>query len=306
MVAKSPKIIVVVGPTCTGKSDLALTLAASFHGEIVNADAMQVYRGFDIGTAKPDGADRAKAVHHLVDVAEPWEHFNAALFEERARKAIEDIGGRRRTPIVVGGTGLYVRALLYGLFEAPDDLSVREVLRGRFRDDPKGLYEELRSVDPEYASRVSVRDGIRIVRALEVFRTTGRPMSQWEQSHGFREARYDAFVACLAAPRNLLYERINRRVDSMLERGWIDEVRGLLGEGLDRDLKPFGSIGYREIVLYIEGRLGYEVMVEEIKKKTRRYAKRQMTWFSKERGMRLFVYPDEMEAIRAEVALFLK
>jgi tRNA dimethylallyltransferase len=306
MLAKDQRIVAIVGPTCTGKSDLAMSIAMELGGEIVNADAMQVYRHFDIGTAKPDATERKKIAHHLIDIVEPWEHFNAARFREKADEVIEEIWQRRKTPIVVGGTGLYVRALLYGLFEVSDDTTLRARLQNRFDADPDSLYRELEAVDPQYAGRISSRDKVRVVRALEIFHSTGRPMSEWERDHGFREARFKALVIGLTRPRQTLYQRINERVETMLARGWVEEVKDLMARGFAPDLRPFSGIGYREIVLYIQGLLSYEVMVEEIKKKTRRYAKRQTTWFSKEKDLRSFLYPEEMKRIAAEVTQFLK
>ncbi|HEY3277843.1 MAG TPA: tRNA (adenosine(37)-N6)-dimethylallyltransferase MiaA [Syntrophorhabdaceae bacterium] len=305
MLSNKTKILAVVGPTCTGKSALALTLAAQFDAEIINADSMQVYRHFTIGTAKPDTVVLGAIPHHLIDIAEAEEDFNAALFVEKADRAISEITARGKLPILVGGTGLYLRALTYGLFKAPSDTAIREELRDEYDRDPLGFYERLKEIDYAYAMRISFKDRVRAVRAMEVFRLTGSPMSELEKEHGFREARYDMLKIGLTGEREELYRRINGRVEEMLERGWVEEVKGLIAMGYDEAAKPFGSIGYREILLYIKGEIPYEVMVEDIKKHTRHYAKRQVTWFSKEKEVNWFSYPRQTRAIEEKIKEFL-
>ncbi len=271
----------------------------------MNADSMQVYQHFDIGTAKPGDLARSLVPHHLIDVVPPTEEFNAALFKELADKALSDIYSRGRLPVVVGGTGLYVKALIYNLFKVPRDNSLRERLQEEYNRDPLASYERLRAVDPEYSLKISYRDRIRVVRALEVFILTGTGMSGWEKVHGFREARYNTLKVGLVRDREELYSRINNRVDTMLEKGWVDEVKTLLSSGYGQGLKPFSSIGYREIVRYLNGSIAYEDMVKEIKMHTRNYAKRQLTWFSKEQDAIWFSYPEEVEEIRKRVRGFL-
>ncbi|MBA4418682.1 MAG: tRNA (adenosine(37)-N6)-dimethylallyltransferase MiaA [Syntrophus sp. (in: bacteria)] len=305
MLSNNKKVIAIVGPTCTGKSSLAMDIAAHFKGEIVNADSMQVYRHFDIGTAKPDATSREIMDHHLIDIVEPSEIFNALMFKEKADEAIGLIWSREKIPVLVGGTGLYMRALTYGLFEAPTDIELRERLKEDYEKDPLLFYEQLKEVDPAYAMRISHRDKVRVVRAMEVFRLTGKPVSRLEEEHGFKEARYNMLKICLGRNREDLYRRINGRVEEMLLSGWIDEVRRLLSMGYNQTSKPFSSIGYREILLYIKGEISYEDMVEDIKKKTRHYAKRQFTWFSKEKDLWWYEYPEEIEAIRDKTSGFL-
>jgi tRNA dimethylallyltransferase len=305
VLSKANRIIAVVGPTCTGKSDLALLLASQFDGEIVNADSMQVYQHFDIGTAKPDSKALSLVPHHLIDVVSPSHEFNAALFKELATNALADIHSRGNLPVVVGGTGLYVKALIYSLFKVPRDDDLRQRIQEEYIGDPLASYEKLRSIDPEYAKKISHRDRVRVVRALEVFTLTGTSMSGWEKRHGFREAKYRALKVGLVRDREELYSRINRRVDAMLEKGWVDEVRSLLSLGYDVKLKPFSSIGYREILRYLNHSIDYEDMVKEIKMHTRNYAKRQFTWFSKEQDIAWFSYPEEVEDIRERVRGFL-
>ncbi|HVN24074.1 MAG TPA: tRNA (adenosine(37)-N6)-dimethylallyltransferase MiaA [Syntrophorhabdales bacterium] len=304
--ATKQKVITVAGPTCTGKSECGVWLAKEFDGEIVNADSMQVYKYFDIGSAKPPSAVKKEITHHLVDMVEPEEDFNGALFREAADRAINDIGSRKKIPIVVGGTGLYLRILLHGLFAVKGDASVRENLRLRYQREPEAMYEELAQIDPSYAAKISPNDRIRVIRAIEIYYSSGVSVSEWQERHGFREQRYDAYNIGLERERAELYDSINSRVDSMLQAGWVDEVRRLLDAGYSRNLKPFLSIGYRDILLYLDGALGYAEMVTKIKQETRHYAKRQMTWFFRDKGISWFRYPEDREKIKAEVRQFLQ
>ncbi|MCX7857726.1 MAG: tRNA (adenosine(37)-N6)-dimethylallyltransferase MiaA [Deltaproteobacteria bacterium] len=300
------KIVVIGGPTCSGKSDLALYLAEKFDGEIVNADSMQVYRYFDIGTAKPEEEVRLRIPHHVLDVVNPNEEFDAKRFLELADEAISLIIQRGKLPIVVGGTGLYIRALIYGLFEAKKDEMLRRKLQEEFNKDPKSLFERLRKIDEEYAKKISPNDGIRIVRALEIYETTGKNMSQWERIHGFKYPRYNALFLGLKRERKDLYSRIDKRVENMIKNGWIDEVRNILLRGFSKDIKPLKGIGYSEILRYLCGELTYPDMIRIIKKKTRNYAKRQIIWFSKEKNINWFVFPEEKERIVTFVKNFLE
>jgi tRNA dimethylallyltransferase len=244
--------------------------------------------------------------HHLIDIVEPEEEFNGALFKEAADRAIRAVWLMNKVPIVVGGTGLYLRILFHGLFEAPGDALLRENLKKRFREDPAAVYEELKRVDPEYASRISANDRVRVVRALEIYHASGMTMSRWQEGHGFGQQRYAVCKIGLRKERGVLYEKINRRVDRMLEEGWVEEVRALLAAGHSRALKPFLSIGYRDIVLYLGSVLGYAEMVDKIKRETRHYAKRQVTWFAREKDIHWFEYPEEQKRIREEVKRFLR
>ncbi len=278
--------------------------AEGLGGEIVNGDSMQVYRYFDIGTAKPSAAARARVPHHLVDIVDPDGEFNAALFRDAADSAISDISSRDAVPIIVGGTGLYLRALYYGLFPAKRDDALSERLGAEYAGDPVALYERLKAVDPAYSLRISFRDRVRAVRAMAVYLLGGRPFSELETEHGFREPRYDICGIGLTAPREELYRRIDERVLAMLSRGLVDEVKDILARGYSGGSKPFSSIGYREVLRYLSGSIGYEDMVEDIQKNTRRYAKRQFTWFAKEKDMRWFEYPREMDRIIETVSGF--
>ena len=304
--ANREKVIAILGPTCTGKSECALWLAREIGGEIVNADSMQVYKYFDIGSAKPDANVREEIPHHLIDIVEPQQEFNGALFREAADRAIQSIRSRNRIPIVVGGPGLYVRILMHGLFEVAQDAPLREALRLRYQAEPLRLYEELKQADPMYASKINPNDRVRVIRALEVYNASGMTMSRWHERHGFREERYDAYKIGLKRKRGELYERINSRVDTMLQTGWVREVEGLLKAGYTSGLKPFLSIGYRDILLYLSGAVGYAEMVTKIKQETRHYAKRQVTWFSREKDITWFEYPGDRGEIREGVRQFLQ
>ena len=305
MLSNKGKVISVTGPTCTGKSSLSVSLAEEFNGEIINCDSMQVYKFFDIGTAKPDHVMQDKIPHHLIDIVEPCEEFNAARFQEMAAAAIEDILKRGKRPILVGGTGLYLRALVYGLFDAPKDMDLRERLQDEYAEGPLQFYEKFKEIDPEYAMRISFKDKLRMVRAMEVFLLTGKRISDLEKDHGFNEPRYDILKIGLKNERDELYKRINGRVDDMFAQGWVEEVKEMLSRGISHKVKPFTSIGYREILLYLNDSISHEDMVKEIKKHTRRYAKRQFTWFAKEKGMYWFEYPKDSVMITLAIAEFL-
>lgn len=306
MLSNKGKVISVTGPTCTGKSSLAISLAEKFNGEIVNCDSMQVYKYFDIGTAKPDHVMREKIPHHLIDFVEPQEEFNAARFQEHAAAAIEGILKRGKQPILVGGTGLYLRALIYGLFEAPKDTGLRKRLQDQYSDNPLQFYDTFKKIDPDYAMRISFKDKLRMVRAMEIFLLTNKKVSELEKDHGFKEPRYDILKIGLKNERDELYERINRRVDEMFAQGWIREVQEILSVGTSETVKPFSSIGYREILLYLNNSISHEDMIKDIKQHTRHYAKRQFTWFAKEKNMHWFQYPEDTERITSAITEFLK
>lgn len=307
MAANKGKVVAVLGPTCTGKSEVGERLAEDFGGEIVNADSMQVYRYFDIGTAKPSREAQAKIRHHLISVVEPYDAFDVARFKELADAAIKDAWSRKKVPIVVGGSGLYLKVLFHGIFPIPSNEKIRTELRERFARTPNDVYEELKRVDPDYASRISHRDRVRVVRALEILYVSGKTMSQLEDTHGFRDERYGICRIGLMRERQELYRRINARVEEMLASGWIEEVKSILAAGHPASCKPFSSIGYKEILLYLNGSLGYPDMVTKIKQETRRYAKRQVTWFSKgDPSISWFRYPENRTDIWEQVAKFLQ
>lgn len=279
-----PQALAIVGATATGKSALAMTLAEDLPGEIVNADALQVYRGFDIGTAKPGPAERARVPHHLIDILDPSERWSAGEFARRARLAIAGIQGRGLTPIVVGGSGLYLRALFEGISPVPPgDPEVRRELRERLaREGLEPLAAELARADPETAERLAPGDTQRVLRALEVVRVSGRTLSSWIAEQPFGTQRIAVLRLGLTLPRVLLYDRIAERVVRMVEDGWVSEVARLLARGLDPGLPAFQAIGYRQIVRHLGGEWSLDDAIADTVKATRRFAKRQETWFRRE------------------------
>jgi tRNA dimethylallyltransferase len=277
-------VLAIVGATATGKSALAMALAERLGGEIVNADALQVYRGFDIGTAKPSPADRARVPHHLIDILEPHETYSAGEFARRARAAIAEIQARGGVPIVVGGSGLYQRALFAGISPLPPgDPQARRELRERLkREGLAPLREELARLDPRTAARLGAGDTQRVLRALEVALVSGRPLSAWIAEQPFGTQGIAGVRVGLTLPRSILYDQIAGRVARMMESGWTQEVAGLLAKGLSAELPAFQAIGYRQLVRHLEGDGSVEQAVAEIIRETRRFAKRQETWFRKE------------------------
>jgi tRNA dimethylallyltransferase len=277
-------VLAIVGPTATSKSELAMALALELGGEIVNADALQVYRGFDIGTAKPGPAERARVPHHLIDILEPHEVYSAGEFARRALGAIAEVQERGRLPVVVGGSGLYLRALFSGISPIPPgDPAVREELRGRLEEEGLAvLRAELARLDPRTEARLTAGDTQRVLRALEVARVTGRPLSAWVEEQPFGTQAIAAVRVGLTLPRGILYDRIAGRVARMMEAGWLGEVAGLLQRNLSPRLPAFQAIGYRQLVRHLEGDGSLELAVAEIVRETRRFAKRQETWFRKE------------------------
>ena len=272
-------VVVIVGPTAVGKSALALDLARRFGGEIVNADSRQIYRYMDIGTAKPTPEERREIPHHLIDIRDPDEEFNLAIFLELAGRSVEDILRRGKIPFLVGGTGLYVRAFVEGWRppKVPPDPEFRRKLSERAqKEGPEALYRELERLDPDAAAKIDPRNVRRVIRALEVIKATGKPFSKaYEKS----PPPFDLLILGLHAPRKKLYELIDRRVDRMIERGFVDEVRRLLEMGYGLHLPSMSSLGYREIGLYLQGKLKLEEAVRKIKAETHRFARHQYAWF---------------------------
>lgn len=302
-----PRVLVIAGPTASGKSALALELAEQLDGEIVCVDSLTIYRGLDIGSAKPTAQDRAQVSHHLLDIREPWEPFTAADFRHEAALAIDDIVRRGKAPILAGGTGLYLRVLLGGLAEAPgQNPQMRALLSLRAEHgEGKLLLEELHAVDPETASKTHPHNLPRIIRALEVYHSSGIPLSHYQSQHRFGQKPYVARQYLVAPPRELLYQRIEDRVDQMLRQGLIDEYRGLLAAGVPKDAKALGAIGYKEVAAFVDGTLSREELPQLIKLNTRHYAKRQMTWFRREKELLTIAYPPDSATIAGEAALFL-
>lgn len=281
-------VLVVLGPTAAGKSSLGMELARRLGGEIVNADALQAYRRLELGTDKPTPEMRSEIRHHLVDILDPEETYSAGDFARRAREAIRDIEGRGKTAVVVGGSGLYLKALLEGLSPLPRrDEEIRSELARRVEEEGvESLHAELALVDPETAGRVQPRDRQRIVRALEIHAVSGRPMSELlgEKSPDF--VPVEAVRLGLTLPRGILYDRIAGRIRGMVEQGWVEEVSALLDSGVAPSVPAFQAIGYSQIVLHLLGRISLEQAIEDTVVATRRYAKRQMTWFRRVEGVR--------------------
>lgn len=278
-----PRIIVVTGPTASGKTAFSVALASALGGEVVSADSMLVYRRMDIGTAKPSMEERRGVDHHLIDVAEPGEVYHAGRFREEATAAMEAVRGRGKPVVVVGGTALYVKVLLEGLAEGPGrDEKVRGVLEARWEAGEKELlYGELKEVDPDAAAKIHGNDRTRIVRALEIWLTTGEKASSARSAHGFSERPYEPLILAMEVDRGELYRRIDARVDAMVERGLVEEVHGLLAEGLSREAAPMKAIGYAETVAHLLDGVPLPETIGAIKQATRHFARRQLTWMRK-------------------------
>jgi tRNA dimethylallyltransferase len=302
-----PKIVIILGATAVGKSAVALRLAEIVNGEIVNADSQQVYRHMDIGTGKPSKADRERVQHHLIDIVAPNEEFNAALFRRLATDSIRQIHARERKVIVCGGTGLYLRALTHGLFEGPgQDPDVRNSLEQEIANSGLGiLYERLEKIDPTVGATIHRNDRQRIIRALEVYQLTGRPLSAWQKEHGFQEDPFDILKIGLLRERAELYDLINLRSERIIEDGLLEEVRGLVKRGFDLDLKPLRSVGYRQMGQVLRGTQSMDDAVEEMKQETRRLAKRQLTWFRRDEEICWFHPEKQYQEIVFAVATFL-
>lgn len=280
-------IIALVGPTGVGKTDLALQVAERLGAEIVNADSRQVYRYLDIGSAKPNAAQRASVPHHLIDIVDPDEPFDCARYRELALHAIADIQARKRRVLLVGGTGLYLKVLMGGLFAGPPrDVQLRRQLEAQEAAAPGTLHRRLQQIDPAAARRLHPHDRVRLVRALEVAALTQRPISDWQLAHAFSDHALQIIPVGLTLERPLLYERIKARCRAMIDAGLIDEVRGLWQRGFGPDLPPLRSIGYAEIGAFLRGEMTLETAVERMARATRRLAKRQLTWFRATPGLR--------------------
>ncbi|MFO7577181.1 MAG: tRNA (adenosine(37)-N6)-dimethylallyltransferase MiaA [Pelovirga sp.] len=286
LIRRPQPLLVICGPTGSGKSSLALDLARHYPLEIISADSRQVYRGMDIGTAKPTAAEQALVPHHMIDLIDPDEEFSVAAFIDRARPLIEEIHLRDRLPCVVGGTGLYIRALLGGMADLPtgDDNLRRSLHRQEEEQGSGSLHAELRRRDPVAAARIHPHNLIRTVRALEVCLLSGRPFSEIVAAHEFVDQPYSVLKLAPDHPRTELYRRIDRRAEQMLEAGLVDEVAGLVRRYC-AGLKALQTLGYREVLRYLAGDLDAARMCGEIQKFTRQYAKKQLTWFRREPDM---------------------
>lgn len=302
-----PDIIVMCGPTGIGKTSTAIGLCKAIGGRIINADSMQIYRYMDIGTAKPTDEERREIHHYMVDIVDPDEAFDAARFSERAAVHIRELTERGIVPVVAGGTGLYIKALTKGLFRAhPADKAVLDRLEAECRDlGSHALHQRLSSLDPIASKRIHPNDAFRIIRALEIHETSGRPISEFQESHSFSEQSYRTLSLGLTMDRERLYQRIEKRVDMMMDQGFEAEVRGLLDRGYAPELKSMGSLGYRHLVQYISGITDFDETLRLLKRDTRRYAKRQMTWFRADTAIEWFE-PTQLQQIIERSRSFLR
>ncbi len=287
---RQTSLIILGGPTASGKTALALRLAENFPIELISADSMQVYRHMDIATAKPTPVERDLLPHHLIDVVEPDQEFNAGEFAKRANVLIDQIYARGKMPIVVGGTGLYIKALVFGLAEVPDqDPELRAVLNAMAQTEGLDrLWTMLRRLDPECAATVKANDSVRILRSLEIIFKSGRRPSEIYREHAFRQGLYAARHFALMPQRDLLYENINHRTELMMDAGLIGETVDILERGFDRKLRSMQTLAYKHVVAMLDGDIEYERCVELIQRDTRHYAKRQITWFKNHKEYRTF------------------
>ncbi|OPZ75593.1 MAG: tRNA dimethylallyltransferase [Firmicutes bacterium ADurb.Bin456] len=282
-------LVVITGPTATGKSEIGVMVAEKLGGEIISADSALVYRGMDIGTAKPTPSGMRGITHHMIDIVEPDQEYSAALFQKQARTVIAGVLGRCKLPILVGGTGLYIRAVIdpYDFSSTGGDPLFRNrLLKEADQDDPGALHRKLEAVDPIAAAKLHPRDLRRIIRALEVYHLTGKNISSYQKRDENHEPLYRLFMFGLTMAREHLYSRIEERVDSMITAGLVDEVRRLLKKGFSPELSSLRSLGYKEIVSYLSGAETLEQAIETLKRNTRRFAKRQLTWFRRDQRIR--------------------
>jgi len=279
--------LIILGPTAAGKSALAVELALKLNGEVVSADSMQVYRGMDIGTAKPTREERKGVPHHLIDIKDPDESWTVSDFLERAHELTAELAYEWKTPVIAGGTGLYLWSLLEG-FSFPITPADRELRAELDKEPASALYAKLLNIDPDAASKIHPNDKKRIVRALEVFKLTGKPISSLQKTGELAHGLMGARLIGLDLPRDLLYQRINERVDRMIGAGLLDEVKGLKEKGYGRELPSIKALGYKEVLDHLEGIFSESEMIEELKKRTRNFARRQMTWFRRFKEVRWY------------------
>ncbi len=294
------KVIVIVGPTCSGKSQVALNLAEKLNTEIISADSRQIYKYLSIGTAKPTEIELSKIKHHFIDVLSPDEDYNVSRFEEEALKIIASLVSENKIPIVVGGSGLYIKALIDGII---NEVSIDEEYRQQLKEKRENygnefLYNELKKVDPVSASKMLPQNWKRVMRALEVYHLTGKPIWEFHQSHK-RVVNYEFCQFGLLWEREILYKRIEVRVDSMIENGLVEEVRKILSMGYPKNLNSLNTVGYKEIISYLENEITLDKAIELIKRNTRRFAKRQMTWFRKDNRIMWINISNESDLIYA-------
>lgn len=288
------KLLAIIGPTAVGKTKLSIHLAQAFHGEIISGDSMQVYRGMDIGTAKIKPEEQEGIKHYLIDILDPADEFSVADFQERALQGIKELNQRDILPILAGGTGLYVQSVTHGFqFAAEGQNEERREKWQRFLDShgSVALHQELKKHDPEYAGKLHPNNSRRVIRALEVLESTGKSMSQY-QGEWNNESPFHLVMVGLTMQREKLYQRINDRVDQMMEEGLVEEVEGLLDQGIPESAKALQAIGYKEIIDYLKGEQTKDKAIELLKRNTRRFAKRQLTWFRRVKEIQWFDVTD--------------
>lgn len=299
-----PKVIVIVGPTASGKTSASIKLAKLINGEIISADSMQIYKEMTIGTAKPTIEEQEGIPHYLIDVVSPEETFNVTKYKELAEMAIEEILKKGKTPIIVGGTGLYVSTLINGIefAEVGEDLVYREEMTKLAEEkSAEYIHNMLRKVDPDAADAIEVNNIRRVIRALEIYRLTGKTKTQLDKESR-KEVKYDYKVYGIETPREELYNRINVRVDKMFEDGLLEEVNAI-NTKYKISSTAIQGLGYKEVIEYIDGKVSYEEMVEKLKMETRRYAKRQLTWFRREEKIVWYRLDEIVEKIVGELAI---
>jgi len=300
------KVVIICGPTGVGKTAFAIKLAMKFGAEIINSDSMQIYKYMDIGTAKPTSYELSLIPHSLIDIVTPDQPFDAAMFADRAAQEEEKLSIKGKNVFIVGGTGLYIKAFLNGLFRSdPADSIALEKLRAEAELVGAAiLHERLKDIDQAASEKIHPNDIFRITRALEHYEKTGSPISESWKNHGFRESRYEYLKICLGMDRADLYERINRRVEIMIQEDFPAEVRKLFDMGYTRDLKPMKSIGYRHMCEFLSGEVNFDRCVELLKQDTRHYAKRQLTWFRHETDA-IWLDPTETDKASELISRFL-
>lgn len=282
-------LFILIGPTAIGKTALSIDLAKKLNGEIISSDSMQIYKYMDVGTAKVTKDEMEGIPHHLIDMVYPDEEYTVSNYQKDASKLIEDINSRNKLPMVVGGTGLYINSLVYNLNfakVAPDEDYRLELEELANKHGDAYIHDRLGEIDAKSSLNISVNDRRRIIRALEIYKVTGKTMSEHNENFRREVDKYNLSMICLNMDRSKLYDRINRRVDIMIEQGLVDEVKGILDKGYHKDLVSLKGIGYKEIIMYLEGDITLEDAIEKIKQGSRNYAKRQLTWFRRDKRIK--------------------
>ncbi|MGI6360878.1 MAG: tRNA (adenosine(37)-N6)-dimethylallyltransferase MiaA [Bacillota bacterium] len=301
------KLVIILGPTASGKTDLSIAIAQALNGEIISGDSMQVYRKMDIGTAKITESEQKGIVHHLINIINPDQEYSVADFKKASQKLIKEINHRGKLPIVVGGTGLYISSLVNPyLFpqKSSKDEQLRSRLQEEYQKDRQALYQRLQQIDPQAAQKIHPNDGHRLVRALEVYEKTGQTISRIQaESQKLSFPCYKMVMIGLSFERTKLYQRINQRVDLMIEAGLVEEVERLLAQGYNLNQQAMQGLGYKQIARYLLGEMSLETAITELKRDTRRFAKRQITWFKRDQRIKWFdiELPDLKEAVISEI-----